>query len=107
MRRDRMKDDTVSRRQMLAGMAASALAGGAHAAPAPERYKLGVMASMYSAVPLDDAMARIKKAGYHYICAGNSHGGEVVFAPTLPNPSAPACCAASKTWECSMRARSG
>jgi sugar phosphate isomerase/epimerase len=81
-----MKGDPVSRRRMLAGMAASALAGGAQAGPAPERYQLGVMASMYSAVPLDDAMARIKKAGYHYICPGNRHGSEVVFAPTLSKP---------------------
>ena len=65
-------------------MAASALAGAAHAAPAPERYRLGVMASMYGSVPLDDAMARIRKAGYHYICPGNRHGSEVVFAPSLP-----------------------
>ena len=79
-----MKDHTVSRRQILTGMAASALTGAAHAAPAPERYRLGVMASMYASVPLDDAMARIRKAGYHYVCMGNRHGGEVVFAPSLP-----------------------
>lgn len=63
-------------------MAASALAGAANAAPA-ERYQLGVMASMYSSVPLDDAMARIRKAGYRYVSMGNRHGSEVVFAPSL------------------------
>ena len=61
-----------------------ALATDAGPTPAPERYQLGVMATMYGSVPLDDAMARIKKAGYHYICIGNRHGTETVFAPSLP-----------------------
>jgi sugar phosphate isomerase/epimerase len=74
---------TVSRRQILAGAAASALAGAADARPAGERYQLGVMTSVYASVPLDDAMTRIRKAGYRFVCPGARHGGETVFAPTM------------------------
>jgi len=80
-----MSDRRISRRQVLGGMAAlGALATEASPTPAPERYQLGVMATMYGSVPLDDAMSRIKKAGYRYICIGNRHGTETVFAPSLP-----------------------
>ena len=78
-----MIDRRISRRLVLGGMAAlPALA--TEASPAAERYQLGVMATMYGSAPLDDAMSRIKKAGYRYICIGNRHGTETVFAPTLP-----------------------
>jgi sugar phosphate isomerase/epimerase len=70
----------LSRRQILGGMATlPALA----AAAAKPRYKLGVMAGMFSLVPLDDAMQRIRKAGYRYISMAAKHGPDIVYAPQL------------------------
>lgn len=79
-----MSDRSMTRRQVLGGLAAlPAVAMESSPTPAAERYQLGVMASMYGSVPLDDAMSRIQKAGYHYICIGNRHGSEAVFEPSL------------------------
>lgn len=79
-------DNHVSRRRML--QAAASLPAFAPAAfPAPEeRYRLGVMATVYSTIPFDDAMTRIRKAGYRYISIAPRHAGDVVFAPELTNP---------------------
>jgi len=52
------------------------------AAPA-ERYKLGVMATMYGSLPLEDAIARIRKAGFTYISMSRKHGAENVFTPEM------------------------
>jgi len=77
--------DRFSRRRVLQSLATLAGAAGAKLpAKAAERYKLGVNASMYSALPLDEAMARVHKAGYRYICIGRLHAGEVVYSPELP-----------------------
>jgi hypothetical protein len=38
---------------------------------------------MYRSVPLDDAMKRIRTAGYRYISMSASHGGDVVYSPQL------------------------
>src|SRR5229473_6229730 len=81
---DCQRDNGVSRRRILSGMAAlPALV--TTAAPQP-RYKLGVMAGMYSSVPLDDAMQRIRKAGYRYISMAPKHGTDIVYSPDLPKP---------------------
>ncbi|MCZ2146865.1 MAG: sugar phosphate isomerase/epimerase [Bryobacterales bacterium] len=78
-------DNHVSRRQLLQTAASlPALAPSAFAAP--ERYRLGVMATVYSTIPFDDAMRRIRKAGYRYISIGRKHADEVVFAPELTKP---------------------
>lgn len=75
----------LSRRRVLQGLAVLAGAAGADfSAKAAERYKLGVNAAMYSALPLDEAMAHVHKAGYRYICIGRVHAGEVVYSPELP-----------------------
>lgn len=77
--------DHFSRRRALQGLAAlSGLAGAKLSAAAPERYKLGVNASMYGVLPLDQAMAHIRQAGYRYICIGRAHAGEVIYSPELP-----------------------
>jgi sugar phosphate isomerase/epimerase len=77
-----MTNKGISRREIVGGIAAlPALVAGR--GPAPERYQLGVMATMYGTVPLDDAMSRIRKAGYRYISIGARHGSEVVFGPSL------------------------
>jgi sugar phosphate isomerase/epimerase len=74
----------VSRRSVLGGIASlPALAGAASAEP---RYRLGVMAAMYRSVPLDDAMQRIRKAGYRYVSMAPKHGPDVVYAPELSKP---------------------
>lgn len=79
--------NSISRRHVLGGMAAVA-AGAAAAARADvkPRYKLGVMAGMYRSVPLDDAMRRIRKAGYRYVSMVAKHGDDVVYSPELPKP---------------------
>ena len=63
---------------MIGALGSAAVAA---AAPAGERYRLGVMAQMYSALPLDEAMARIRKIGYKYVCPSPKHAGEAVFSP--------------------------
>ena len=74
-----------SRRRVLQGLAAlSGLANGKLSPAATERYQLGVNASMYGELPLDQAMAHVRKAGYRYICIGRAHAGELVYSPDLP-----------------------
>lgn len=74
----------MTRRHVLGRMAAwPALAVAARPAPAADRYQLGVMATLYAALPLDEAMSRIRKAGYRYISMGRRHGSENVFTPDL------------------------
>jgi len=70
----------MTRRTMLGSLAAGSAALGA---PAGERYRLGVMAAMYSTLPVEEAMARIRKAGYRYIGIGPKHGADVVFQPEM------------------------
>jgi sugar phosphate isomerase/epimerase len=75
-----------SRRDVLRDIACAAavLPTQFAAAQTAERYRLGVMAGMYATLPLDEAMARIRKAGYRYISIGRRHGQESVFAPEMP-----------------------
>lgn len=71
----------LSRRDILKAMAAApALAAGG------ERYRLGAMATLYASLPLDDALTRIRKAGFRYVSLGRRHAGETVYAPDLPKP---------------------
>ena len=81
---DRQRDSGVARRRILSGIAALPVLV-TTAAPQP-RYKLGVMAGMYSSVPLDDAMQRIRKAGYRYISMAPKHGADIVYSPDLSKP---------------------
>ena len=53
------------------------------AAAQQERYKLGVMATMFSSIPLEEAMTKIRKIGYRYISMSPRHGGEAVYAPEM------------------------
>lgn len=78
----RMQRDSMTRRQTIAALAAASAASLAQAA-ATERYKLGVMATMYSSVPLDDAMTRIRKIGYRYVSLSRRHANEPVFDPAM------------------------
>ena len=41
---------------------------------------------MYGSIPLDDAMKRIRKAGYRYISMAARHGTDVVYSPQLSKP---------------------
>lgn len=52
-------------------------------AAAQERYKLGVMATMFSSLPLDEAMTRIRKIGYRYISMSARHANEPVYSPEM------------------------
>jgi sugar phosphate isomerase/epimerase len=73
----------VSRRSLLAG---SATAAALFAQPAVERYRLGVMAGIFSSGPVDEAMQRIRRAGYRYITIAQRHANENVFAPEMTKP---------------------
>lgn len=76
--------DTITRRRAVATFAAvPAAAALSMAAPKEDKYKLGVMATMYASVPLDDAMARIRNAGYRYISVSRRHADQPVFDPTM------------------------
>jgi len=50
---------------------------------AEDRYKLGVMATMFGSMALDEAMTRIRKMGYRYISMSPRHGNEAVFSPAM------------------------
>jgi sugar phosphate isomerase/epimerase len=71
----------VTRRELIVGVAA--LPAVLKAAADTERYKLGVMAGMYSTTPLDDAMTRIRKIGYRYVSMSAKHADQVVYAPEM------------------------
>ena len=76
----------MTRRHVVGGFAAlPALARRVQAAPL-ERYKLGVMATMFGSLPLDDAMTRIRKIGYRYISMSRRHANEAVFSPEMTKP---------------------
>jgi sugar phosphate isomerase/epimerase len=77
---DQDSHSVISRRKLLSRMACVPVLAAAASEP---RYKLGVMAGMYRSVPLDDAIKRIRTAGYRYISMAASHGGDVVYAPQL------------------------
>ncbi len=74
----------LSRRQLL--QSAAALPGFATGAATQEPYRLGVMAGMYSGIPLDDAMTRIRKAGYRYVSLVRKHADDIVYSPELTKP---------------------
>src|SRR5262245_34876615 len=61
----------MTRRQLLAGLSALPVS-----AQPKERYRLGVMATTLAALPLDDAMTRIRKIGYRYISMSRRHANE-------------------------------
>jgi sugar phosphate isomerase/epimerase len=47
------------------------------------------MAGLYRSVPLDDAMRRIRQAGYRYISLAAKHANDVVYSPELPKSERP------------------
>jgi sugar phosphate isomerase/epimerase len=75
-------DATFSRRDWMGQVAALSLLD-LSSTQSAESYRLGVMAGMYSALPLEEAMTRIRKAGYRYISIARKHGSETVYAPEL------------------------
>jgi sugar phosphate isomerase/epimerase len=85
-------DESVSRRNLLAGVAAAAASASLRAAPR-ERYRLGCMTMLYRAHPITRALEGIRKAGYRYVVPGRTHAGQEVFAPSM----APAARAELKT----------
>jgi sugar phosphate isomerase/epimerase len=67
----------ITRRSLLAApLALPAFA-------ASERYRLGVMATMYASLPLDEAMPRIRNLGYRYISLARRHANDAVLDPAL------------------------
>jgi sugar phosphate isomerase/epimerase len=77
-----MTHASMTRRQFAGGLAALG-------APAAPRYKLGVMAAMYAALPLNEAMKRIRKAGFQCVCPARKHGSDVVYSTDLPKAERP------------------
>jgi sugar phosphate isomerase/epimerase len=81
---ENLQEKPLSRRAALRQIGAvPALAAAAAGAPGPERYRLGVMATLYASLPLNEAMSRIRKAGYRYISMSARHGDAPVFAPEM------------------------
>ncbi|HZO53604.1 MAG TPA: sugar phosphate isomerase/epimerase [Bryobacteraceae bacterium] len=76
----------MTRRHILGAIAAVPAATRLVPAAPQERYKLGVMATMFSPLALDDAMTRIRKMGYRYISMGARHGTETVYSPEMTKP---------------------
>lgn len=72
----------MTRRTLL-----SALPLAAAAAEPKERFRLGVMATMFASLPLDDAITRIRKIGYRYISMSRRHANEAVFSPEMTKPA--------------------
>lgn len=64
-------------------LGSAALAAHATAAPATNEYQLGVMSQMYNTLPVDEAMQRIRKIGYRYVCLAPKHAGQPVFTPEM------------------------
>jgi sugar phosphate isomerase/epimerase len=48
------------------------------------------MAQMFRDLPLDQAIARVRRAGYRFIVPSRTHAGEPTFAPELPKSARPA-----------------
>lgn len=78
-------DQKVTRRDLIGRLVTiPAIAAMGSASPTPERYKLGVMCSMYASLPLEQAVTRIKRAGFNYITPAARHANEAVFSPEVP-----------------------
>ncbi|MBL8177515.1 MAG: sugar phosphate isomerase/epimerase [Bryobacterales bacterium] len=75
----------MTRRDLLTRIAALPALTQSGAA-AEDRYKLGVMATMFGSQPLEEAMTRIRKIGYRYISMSRRHGSEAVFSPEMGKP---------------------
>lgn len=70
----------------IPALAAVTAAAAPASAQGRAKYRLGVMASMYAAVPMEDAMARIQKAGYRYVSLARRHADQPIFDPSLTKP---------------------
>src|SRR4030095_1239023 len=70
----------ITRRQAIA--TASAM-GAASAMPTPERYQLGAMSQIYRAIPLDEALERIRRSGFRYLSPGPVHAAQLRFTPEM------------------------
>jgi sugar phosphate isomerase/epimerase len=79
-----MANEDPTRRQVVTSvLAAAAATAAAPPAQTQERYRLGVMAGMYASLPLDEALSKIRKAGYRYISIARKHGDDLVFDPAM------------------------
>jgi sugar phosphate isomerase/epimerase len=70
---------TITRRQAILAAAAAT----AYAAPARERYQLGCVGQILRTTPVDEALTRIRRAGYRYLCPSRVHARESTFAPDM------------------------
>jgi sugar phosphate isomerase/epimerase len=51
--------------------------------PPRERYQLGCMTQILRSAPVDEALERIRRAGYRYICPSRVHAQESTFTPEM------------------------
>jgi len=51
---------------------------------AADRYRLGCFAGLYAALPLAEALDRIRKIGFRYAVPSRTHAGETVYAGDMP-----------------------
>src|SRR5688572_23241026 len=71
---------TLTRRDVILSAAATAATS---AMPPRERYQLGCMTQILRNAPVDEALERIRRAGYRHICPSRVHAGESTFAPEM------------------------
>lgn len=67
----------MTRRGFLGATAAAPVAMTA------QPYRLGVMTRILGGLPFDEALARVRKAGYRYVCPAERHAGQPLFTPEL------------------------
>src|SRR5688500_1123278 len=70
----------LTRRDVILSAAATVAAS---AMPPRERYQLGCMTQILRSAPVDEALERIRRAGYRYIRPGRLQGGESTITPEM------------------------
>jgi sugar phosphate isomerase/epimerase len=70
---------TLTRRQIVLAAAAST----ASTFPTGERYQLGCVGQIFRNTPVDEALERIRRAGYRYLCPSPVHAGAQTFTPAM------------------------
>jgi sugar phosphate isomerase/epimerase len=69
----------ITRRQGILVAASAA----AYSKPPRERYQLGCVGQILRSTPVDEALERIRRAGYRYICPSRTHARESTFTPDM------------------------
>lgn len=71
---------SITRREAILAAAGAAAAA---AKPAPERYQLGCVGQILRSAPVDEALERIRRSGFRYLCPSRTHAREQTFSPEM------------------------